>query len=279
MKAIIDVGSQCNERIFSADDFPELKAQGIHCAGLSELHQHHRIVRQFEQQVMLSANLQGEAALNTDELCTTLRAGQLLFMPAETPFELQLTEAGYRQTAWLLLEERRWRALGTKSWVMDTDFGLALNHCLESLYLERAQRPNSTVRRLLSEQLVAYLDRLVAAKGEEQTDYRLSELMRQISLRPGERWSQSDMCATAGLSKSHLHRLCQQQLGCSAKALLLKARMEQAQTLLRHSDYPITIIGLSLGYNTPEYFATQFKRFNGVSPRSFRQSYHNNVDS
>ncbi|WP_306768689.1 helix-turn-helix transcriptional regulator [Mycobacterium hubeiense] len=53
---------------------------------------------------------------------------------------------------------------------------------------------------------------------------------------------------------------------------LLDRRIDRAKTLLLATKQSITDIGTSVGFSTPNHFATAFRRRVGVSPREYRAS-------
>ncbi len=50
-----------------------------------------------------------------------------------------------------------------------------------------------------------------------------------------------------------------------------RERVQQAAALLRRTDLQIQQIASAVGYNNTSYFAKQFQRFQGVSPRAYRR--------
>lgn len=53
---------------------------------------------------------------------------------------------------------------------------------------------------------------------------------------------------------------------------LIKVRMDQAEILLKESNYTVDEIASRVGYNSSHSFRRAFKRLNGVSPSVYRQS-------
>jgi two-component system response regulator YesN len=45
-----------------------------------------------------------------------------------------------------------------------------------------------------------------------------------------------------------------------------------ARELLRQTDYPISRVAGSVGYNNLSYFTKIFKRENGMTPQEYRQA-------
>ena len=49
-----------------------------------------------------------------------------------------------------------------------------------------------------------------------------------------------------------------------------KLRMEKAQALLTHTDYPLQIIGEKVGYKELSAFSRKFSQYFGLSPTKFK---------
>ncbi len=65
-------------------------------------------------------------------------------------------------------------------------------------------------------------------------------------------------------------RILKRELGVSFQEVLLSARMERAQELLRHSGMSVTQVAAACGYESMTHFYQAFKRMFGVTPARFR---------
>jgi AraC-like DNA-binding protein len=83
--------------------------------------------------------------------------------------------------------------------------------------------------------------------------------------------STAQICAAAGLSRTHFNRLFRRHVGVSAKQFFLRHRMGWARHLLADSDLPVKQIASTLGYDDPLYFSSQFRKQVGVGPRAYRR--------
>ena len=83
--------------------------------------------------------------------------------------------------------------------------------------------------------------------------------------------SVDDMARIARVSKQELRKKLFECAGLSPKTWLDTKRMQQAATLLKHSDQSITSIATSCGYSTASWFGAQFKKHYGVTPKEYRE--------
>lgn len=83
-----------------------------------------------------------------------------------------------------------------------------------------------------------------------------------------------DMAEAAAVSRSTLNRRLRSQLGISAAQLLIEARMQRAEQLLRDCDgespLPVAEIAGLCGYSDVQYFQRVFKKKHGLTPVDFR---------
>lgn len=72
------------------------------------------------------------------------------------------------------------------------------------------------------------------------------------------------------ISISYLSMLLKKSRGVTFNKELVKYRMEKAKELLRYSDMKIVYIAKVVGYNEVYYFSHSFKKYEGISPKEFR---------
>jgi len=77
----------------------------------------------------------------------------------------------------------------------------------------------------------------------------------------------------AGMSESSLLRAFKQATGRSPSEYLLNLRLRRARQLLSQTDLNITEIAFEVGFQDSNYFARQFRRSEGTSPREYRKAH------
>ena len=97
-----------------------------------------------------------------------------------------------------------------------------------------------------------------AAKNYIDTNYHLHpsicELAKQLNI-----------------SQSYLYRVFFEEYGVSPKEYLNRFCLEQAKSLLRHSDLNVSQIAASVGYNDVLAFSSFFSKKQGKSPTAYRK--------
>lgn len=79
------------------------------------------------------------------------------------------------------------------------------------------------------------------------------------------------LAESAFLSETQFKKLFKQQTGVAAMKYVTKLRMEKAQALLTHTDYPLQIIGEKVGYPELSAFSRKFSQYFGLSPTKFKK--------
>ncbi|MEA5454026.1 AraC family transcriptional regulator [Sinomonas sp. JGH33] len=86
----------------------------------------------------------------------------------------------------------------------------------------------------------------------------------------GEPLDTKALAGSAYVTEAHFIREFRKRFGETPHRYLLSRRMERAMQLLRDTDRPVTEICLTVGFTSLGSFSTQFRRFVGESPSSYR---------
>jgi AraC-like DNA-binding protein len=98
---------------------------------------------------------------------------------------------------------------------------------------------------------------------EQAQGYLLQHFREDISLQ--------QVAAHCHVSPFHFSRLFKTILQVSPHQYLLGIRLHQAKLLLDDSDRPVSDIAFDCGFNSPEHFATAYRKRYRVSPSDYRQ--------
>lgn len=101
-------------------------------------------------------------------------------------------------------------------------------------------------------------------------DPRIPGIEERMKAWMGRKFSWSDFAKAEGLSRRTLFRLVQENLHMSPGDFLEVRRMEEAERLLSKHRSGIAEIAYRVGFTSPLYFSTRFRRRFGVSPREYR---------
>jgi AraC family transcriptional activator of pobA len=85
------------------------------------------------------------------------------------------------------------------------------------------------------------------------------------------KWPVARYAGTLGISAPHLNAICKKSDGRSAKKIIHDRLLLAARRGLAYTDISIAGIANSLGFADASYFARFFRRFEGVTPSTYRR--------
>ncbi len=102
--------------------------------------------------------------------------------------------------------------------------------------------------------------------------HELLALRRQIAANPQFSWNISDMAKDLHISTGYLQLLYKREFNVSCMDDVISFRLLKARDLLIYTTESISEIAWQCGYNNPEHFCRQFRKFTGTSPGEFRKN-------
>ncbi|PKR53762.1 AraC family transcriptional regulator [Thalassospira marina] len=100
-------------------------------------------------------------------------------------------------------------------------------------------------------------------------DKNLALAIYAMHAQPDRRWTLLELAEHAGMSRSIFAQKFKEKVGESPIEYLTRWRMLLAGDRLENSTDPVSVIALSVGYETESSFSTAFKRVMGSSPRQY----------
>ena len=90
--------------------------------------------------------------------------------------------------------------------------------------------------------------------------------------RPLELKSAKDYAENLAVHVNHLNRSVKEVTGKPTTSLIADRIIGEAKAILQHTDWNISEVAFSLGFNYPTYFNNFFKKHTGASPSAFRKA-------
>jgi len=250
---------------------------GVELSGISELIHPYRIERVAPDFHLVIFTLAGRACHEVDGTSRVLKKGQVWVSPAGYP-QMYWVEA---DRTWSILwfhlaTNERWKFVNARRPSIVTARWLEPLHRIVQDLLEESvnQRPDTiTAGRALAELIGVYLDRELGVSETTATlraRQQLNMLWNQVNARLSHPWSMKTLARESHISPAHLYRLTARFHGITPLGKVTQLRIQRAQDLLRHPDYPVKLIAELVGYGTPFAFSRAFHRHTGVSPSAFR---------
>jgi transcriptional regulator GlxA family with amidase domain len=99
---------------------------------------------------------------------------------------------------------------------------------------------------------------------------RLLRAKDRIDAASHEAWPVARLAEVSGVSEAHFAHSFREAFGIPPHRYLLTRRIEQATTLLRDTDLPITEIAFATGWESLGTFGRTFRDITGKSPSALR---------
>jgi AraC family transcriptional regulator len=101
--------------------------------------------------------------------------------------------------------------------------------------------------------------------------WRAKKLDRFIGENLDRKLNLEILASLVRLSCSHFARACRNTFGMSPRELVIRRRIERAQTLIRSSQTPLSQVAMDCGFADQAHFSRLFRRFVGMTPRQWRR--------
>ena len=112
----------------------------------------------------------------------------------------------------------------------------------------------------------------IQVNNTNSASYTKYRIQYWIERHLNEKINLSEMCHDLGYSKSSLFRICRKEFGCTPYRLHLKHCLEAAKKIMQDSpDISLNDVAVRLGFFDSYHFARIFKRYEGITPASFRK--------
>lgn len=98
---------------------------------------------------------------------------------------------------------------------------------------------------------------------------RLKKALEYIQEHLDQELSLEAIASQANLSPYHFARVFKEIIGVAPHRYIIECRIQKAKELLRHTNMPIYLIALEVGYST-NYFGQIFYRETGTTPQQYR---------
>jgi AraC-like DNA-binding protein len=73
------------------------------------------------------------------------------------------------------------------------------------------------------------------------------------------------------VTPNYLNKICKRELGQTAGEIIRKRIIIESQRLLHYTQMTVTEVAEKLGFESPSYFITFFKKYIGMTPEQFRR--------
>lgn len=108
-------------------------------------------------------------------------------------------------------------------------------------------------------------------RGTQLAPWRVRKIDRFIAENLDRKLNLEILAPLVRLSCSHFARACRNTFGLSPRELVIRRRIERAQTLIRGSRTPLSQVALECGFADQAHFSRLFRRVVGTTPGQWRR--------
>lgn len=214
--------------------------------------------------------VEGEGETQIDGDWRTVGENEICLLPAFAPTAIRVKGDAVWNFAWVRYEEARENSpiLSSNSPVIQKGAADPLNHAIAGLASE--MRRENCEPATLHHWVELIHGFVIRAARPFQGDDRLWRVWKEVERDLARDWTLGELENIAHLSREHLRRLSQQQLGRSPIQQITHLRMRRAVSLLASTGDKIETIAKAVGYESPFTFSNAFKRWTGRRPSDYR---------
>lgn len=102
------------------------------------------------------------------------------------------------------------------------------------------------------------------------TSTKINTLLTYMEANLDKKLQVNDFAKVMNLHPNYLIRLFRNTFGSAPIEYFNRLKIDKAKELLEMGELSINTIAYQLGFNTPHYFSTTFKKYTGFTPRDYR---------
>ena len=147
---------------------------------------------------------------------------------------------------------------------------------LIDLYCQECERLQTvdSVNQLLYTMLLDFCNRVGAASLPSGCSSDIFSCINFINEHTNKPLHVSDVAAHIGRSTSYLSNKFRDELGFSVGSFITRCKLEEAKSLLSHTDKTISEISNYLCFSSQSYFQNVFRKKYGITPAKYRRQSH-----
>ena len=230
--------------------------------------------------------LDGKGSYRVDKRMYEIKPGNLLIVDknvwhGEEPFRHEYNTTITIAVRDLKINGKEIKLIGNhQKALIDFEPGSALEKLIVALYeLQKVPAPDSGLCDNLVNSIlnVVYTRLIEVRKNGDEAEVKNDELIRIISEYLDEHYDEpmslGEIGEKFGISQYYLAHLFKSETGVSPMKYVMHRKIGEVQNLLMNTDLSIKEIGERMGFSSSCHLSTVFKKYFGISPKTYRQNF------
>lgn len=233
---------------------------------------------------------QGKMTCELPSSARALSRGQFAFAPNDIPHlfsgqtqdcELLVVDIHQQDPLMTYIKDSAGVSLDTlmRSSAMFSQLPVEMMGCLEFAAKQLHQAPNALRRRISTQMLPMLLLQITDIVAEQDRAWRsvthqrldLAVFNALIDKQLDQTFSNEWLAHYFNMSTSHFYVVCQAQLGMSPQKYILARKLQHADSLIKSTSIPISILADRYGFSSVSSFSRAYRKVIGRSPLQARR--------
>ena len=223
--------------------------------------------------------ISGEGELHIDEKCITIKKGDAFLIPADRIAWYRASKKDPWMYAWIGFlgfragiyfeqlmsaapERYVLRSVETEKYAAMIREGAALSESSYANYF----KSNSILMEILGELFAE-----IGSRAHERRRTMADEIRYYLEMRYSEKIRLSELAGVIGIHPNYLTRVFREKYQITPKQYLMNLKLEKACQQLTHTDYPVSLISDTLGFEDQMSFAKTFRGRYKMTPSQYRK--------
>ena len=125
---------------------------------------------------------------------------------------------------------------------------------------------------MLARAVLEQQENSVSPVQESMETQLVSTIKSYIRDNLGKKLTMEELAGVTGYSTSYISRVFRQQCGTTIGRYITAKKISYAKELIRNHTYNFAQISDMLAFDTPQYFASTFKKETDMTPSEFKRS-------
>ena len=245
---------------------------------------HHYVERRNgSAQAILIYCLDGRGQLQMDNKIHRLQRGDLVIIPPKIPHVYQADASDPWSIFWIHFTGEQTGAMlksmgaPRRNPLLCISYARLMHDAFEDIYACLNYNYSDAGLLAITSELIRLFSKIKLHQGSQKTQRQSAEnrclgtigFMQQHLDMP---LTLVELAAHSGLSIPYYSKLFKERTNQSPMAYFIQLKVQKACALLDQTELTVQGVASKLGYNDPYYFSRIFKKIQGMSPVSYRQS-------